>query len=317
MDLIDRYVFEVGHYLPARLREDVQAELRSLLTESVEARARAAGRAADPALAAETLREFGRPRDVAARYAPQQQYLIGPRLYPGYVRALEIMVPVLAAVVVILIALGRFGHGGEVPALSVLARATGSFFNAVAFQAGVLTLVFALVERAMQFEKADGRPWDPATLPPVKDPDRISYFGRIGFLYLIAAVAVIFNLYPEWVGVVVFHDTDVTVYPLLRPEFGRFMPYLNGWWALTFVVTLVTLRQGHWTRVTRWAQFGLEMLNAALLAAIVAGPEVFIYDPLVKMVLAAFIGIALIRAGAQLFRLARPAATRAWQPPAS
>jgi hypothetical protein len=39
MDLIDRYAHEVGQYLPNRLRADVEAELRSLLTDSVEEKA--------------------------------------------------------------------------------------------------------------------------------------------------------------------------------------------------------------------------------------------------------------------------------------
>jgi hypothetical protein len=97
MDLINRYAHEVGQYLPHRLRADVEAELRSLLTDSVEERARAEGVPADDALAGTVLREFGTPKDVAARYAPEPQYLIGPRLYPVYVVAVKVMLPVLAA----------------------------------------------------------------------------------------------------------------------------------------------------------------------------------------------------------------------------
>ena len=52
MDLIDRYAHEVGQHLPHRLRADVEAELRSLLTDSVEEKARQAGIPADEALAA-------------------------------------------------------------------------------------------------------------------------------------------------------------------------------------------------------------------------------------------------------------------------
>ena len=38
MDLIDRYVHEVGRYLPRKNRADIQAELRSLLIDTLEAR---------------------------------------------------------------------------------------------------------------------------------------------------------------------------------------------------------------------------------------------------------------------------------------
>ena len=106
MDLINRYAHEVGQHLPHRLRADVEAELRSLLTDSVEEKARQAGIPADEALAATVLREFGAPKDAAARYAPESQYLIGPRLYPSYVTAVKVMLAVLAAIVLALVVAG-------------------------------------------------------------------------------------------------------------------------------------------------------------------------------------------------------------------
>ncbi|MGE5326983.1 MAG: HAAS signaling domain-containing protein, partial [Deltaproteobacteria bacterium] len=79
MELIDRYVHEVGEHLPERMREDVEAELRSLLTDAVEARAREASRPVDDEIISRVLREFGQPQEVARRYAPEAEYLIGPR----------------------------------------------------------------------------------------------------------------------------------------------------------------------------------------------------------------------------------------------
>ena len=38
MDLIERYVHEVGRHLPHKVRKDVQDELRSLLSDSLEER---------------------------------------------------------------------------------------------------------------------------------------------------------------------------------------------------------------------------------------------------------------------------------------
>jgi len=303
MELVDRYVHEVGQYLPSRLRADVEAELRSLLTESVEERARTAGRAADAQLAADVVREFGVPKDVASRYAPEPQYLIGPRLYPSYRTAVKIMIPVLAAVVLVLMVIGQFRHQGEPPSIAPFIRATESFLSGVLFNLGVMTFVFALVERAMQRREAAGSAWDPATLPPVNDPDRISYFGRIFVLYLIAALALLFNFFPEWVAVVVFKNADSRVYPLLEPAFSRYLPLLNTWWALAFALNLVVLRQGRWRRTTRWADLALELFNAVILLLLVIGPPVFRYDLLIKVVLQWFLIFSIIKACVMLYRL--------------
>jgi len=303
MELVDRYVHEVGQYLPSRLRADVEAELRSLLTESLEDRARAAGRLADAQLAADVLREFGVPRDVASRYAPEPQYLIGPRLYPAYRTAVKVMIPVLAAVVLVLMVIGQYRHQGEPPSIALFIRATGSFLSGVLFNLGVMTLVFALVERAMQTREVAGTAWDPATLPPVNDPDRISYFGRIFALYVIAALALLFNFFPEWVAVVVFNNADSRVYPLLDPAFSRYLPLLNTWWALAFALNLVVLRQGRWRRTTRWADLALELFNAVILLLLVIGPPVFRYDLLIKVVLQWFLVFSVIKACVMLYRL--------------
>jgi hypothetical protein len=312
MDIIDRYAHEVGQYLPHRLRADVEAELRSLLTDSVEEKARTGGVAATEELAVTVLRDFGSPKDVAARYAPEPRYLIGPRLYPVYLTAVKVMLPILAAVVVVLVVVGRFQEAGEPPNLAVFVRATGRFLWSALVNLGILTLVFALVERATRQLDAAGQAFDPAKLPPLDDPDKISYFGRIFALYMIAILVLAFNFFPGWVAIFVFHGNEGTVYPLLTPDFNRYLPLLNAWWFLTFVLNLAVLRQGRWTRPTRWADFALEVGNAVILLIIVTGPPVFNYDFLVKLVLQCFLVVSVIKAGVGLYRMLRRRPVEPW-----
>ena len=311
MDIIDRYAHEVGQYLPHGLRADVEAELRSLLTDSVEEKALMAGVPAGEDLAARVLREFGNPKDVASRYAPEPRSLIGPRLYPAYVMALKIMVPVLAAAVLTRVVVGQFSHAGEPPSLAPFVRATGSFLSTVLLNLGVMTLIFALVERAIRRRESAGA-FDPAKLPPVNDPDKISYFGRIFGLYVMAALALLFNFFPDWVAVYVFHGSEGTVYPLLTPDFARYLPLLNTWWLVAFVLNLAVLRDGRWRRATRWADFGLEVFNALILLLIVTGPPVFRYDLLTKVVVQWFLVFSAIKACVMLYRLLRRRSAEPW-----
>lgn len=312
MDLIDRYVHAVGQYLPHRLRADVEAELRSLLAESVQERARVAGTAATEDLALAVVRDFGSPKEAAARYAPEPQYLIGPRLFPVYVTTVKVMVPVLAALVVVLVVVGRFQEPGEPPSLAVLIRATGRFLWGALINLGIMTLVFALVERATRQSDSAGKAFDPASLPRVDDPDRVSYFGRIFALYAIAILVLAFNFFPEWVALFVFHGSESTVYPLLTPAFNRYLPLLNAWWILAFVLNLVVLRQGRWTRPTRWAELALEIGNALILLLIVTGPPVFRYDVLTKVVLQWFLVILAIQAAVAAYRLLKRRPAEPW-----
>ncbi len=66
-DLIEAHVTDVALRRPRAQRNDVAFELRVPLREELQARAEAAGRDADPALATELLHGFGRPAEVAAR----------------------------------------------------------------------------------------------------------------------------------------------------------------------------------------------------------------------------------------------------------
>ena len=91
MELVNRYVHQVGRRLPKRLRDDVKVELRSLLLDALEERTglEASNETAfseDDQVA--ILEEFGPPAQMAAKYQPQPRHIIGPKVYnlgSGYI----------------------------------------------------------------------------------------------------------------------------------------------------------------------------------------------------------------------------------------
>jgi hypothetical protein len=83
--IIDDYVNKVAAKLPRKLRNDVGLELRTLLTEQLHSAAQDAGRTPDSEMAKDILRRFGRPDEVAARYAPRGFQLIEPAYSPVFV----------------------------------------------------------------------------------------------------------------------------------------------------------------------------------------------------------------------------------------
>lgn len=76
-DVIESYVVDVAAQLPRKQRNDVAFELRALLHDELAAKAGAAGRAPDKAMAMELLSGFGRPAETASRYVPRNP-LIDP-----------------------------------------------------------------------------------------------------------------------------------------------------------------------------------------------------------------------------------------------
>jgi|WetSurMetagenome_2_1015567.scaffolds.fasta_scaffold112887_2 hypothetical protein len=315
MELIDRYVHAVGQHLPARSRADVEAELRSLLTESLDERAAAAGTQPTEALARDVIREFGPPREVASRYNPQPQYLIGPTLYPVYLTVLKIQLVVVAGISLFVLITGLSRHPGETRSFfEVVLRAGETLFGAVVDTWGVTTLIFALIELAVRHKTDGPAAWDPDRLPPVQDPDRVSFVGTVVSLYLLATVAAIFNFFPQWVGVLAVNDDGGRVVSLLEPGFRQYLPFLNAWWAAAFVLDVIVLRHGSWRRATRWAEVGLDLASAMIAGAIVLGPPVFRYDHFVKLGIGVVLALAVVRAGVRTYRLLRAVPAREpWQ----
>ncbi|MBD5635223.1 MAG: PQQ-binding-like beta-propeller repeat protein, partial [Candidatus Eremiobacteraeota bacterium] len=104
MDAIDRYLKTVKRYLPATQREDIAAELSANLTAAIEDRERELGRPLGARECDELLRALGHPIAVALRYRSSGAAfafgpeLVGPALFPFYVRVLIVNLAVACAV---------------------------------------------------------------------------------------------------------------------------------------------------------------------------------------------------------------------------
>jgi len=305
MELINRYVHEVGEHLPERMREDVETELRSLLMDAVEARAREASRPVDDEITSRVLREFGRPEDVARRYAPEAEYLIGPRLFPTYKRVATLVGIVFGALFLASVVLGilrtvQNPESGFAPA--PLLGGAWDLLKSLLFNLALLTLAFAVAERVLMRRELAGKEWDPSKLLAIASPERISLVGRVIQIYLIILVAALFNFYPQWVGFAVV-NRGIALHSILLPEFARYLPALNILFAAAIAYNLWTLRVGRQTPATRWGELALGLLGAGVLALIITGPPVFRYDTPVKQALSLWLLLTLFGCARQLYRI--------------
>ncbi|MGB7536927.1 MAG: hypothetical protein WBM17_00165 [Anaerolineales bacterium] len=283
--LIDRYVKEVGRRLPRKTRGDVEAELRSLLTDSL--RDRAAGKEPLDAAALEAeqiavLEALGPPQKAAARYAPPQRHLIGPNVYDFYTIVLFAAGIGVATVVLLLVGLTLLGgnafSGGFLPTLGDL---LGLLFQWLLMAFGSITLVFAVVGRLLPEDAAaeeKEEAWDPRTLPEVNDWTRIDARGILFESVCIIAALAVFNLFPQWVGLnfpasVNGEPSRWYSIPLLSDAFFKnFLPFWNVNFLLSILLNLFLLRRGRWQRVTRVLDFLLGIFGIVLIAAMLSGP---------------------------------------------
>jgi hypothetical protein len=177
MDLLERYLQAVKFWLPKEQKNDIIAELSEDLRSEIEEKETALGHKLSDSELSDLLKQRGRPVFVANRYLPQQ-HLIGPVLFPIYRLVLKIvMLCYLVPAVVVWITLMIFNSGYRAEHIgphivSTLGAIWGTLWSSAFLGAGVVTLVFAILER-VQFQ-SQLEDWNPRTLPPVrKNPNLI------------------------------------------------------------------------------------------------------------------------------------------------
>ncbi|HET6845255.1 MAG TPA: hypothetical protein VFH29_00390 [Anaerolineales bacterium] len=278
MELIDLYVAEVGKRLPMKGRADIEAELRSTLEDMLEDQSSKAGRPADEAMTLELLKEYGSPEKVAATYDPHP-YLIGPRLYPFFVRVLKIVLTVLVTVLLITlgIRLGAQAMSGPDLAKAISEGLLGIIAGAAqAF--GNIALVFAILERfapASEFKMdEEKKSWDPASLRKAEKVETVKPWETIASILFTIAALVLFNGYPELIGIHFLKDGAWASIPALTEAFFRWMPYINVLWALQLALYLVVYRQGRWQSATQWASMVLDAAGLVIGYLLLSGPPI-------------------------------------------
>ncbi len=139
--LIDRYLNAVKEQLPRGQQDDVINELSENLREQIEDEETTLGRPLLETEQAAILKRFGNPMVVAARYRGDTRsvsfgrQLIGPELFPTYLKVLSVNVAITAIIAVAIVLVGGGAvwssmYGGLVPILVQFAIVTGIFIYA-------------------------------------------------------------------------------------------------------------------------------------------------------------------------------------------
>ncbi len=274
MNLLDKYVAEVGRHLPRHNRADIEAEIRSTLEDMLEERAQ--GGEASEAVAIELLKEYGAPRDVAASYGAVQ-YLVGPRLYPTFELVLKIVLSVLGMVALISFGFSAIRTGLSGPEMgAALAQAALQFVGSLFSAFGNIVLVFAILERVLPASALEEQEeaWNPADLAKEPDPDRVKYSELIASVVFTVIFMVILNQYPQVVGFGFLEQGKWTFISVLSPAFFRYLPWINVLSLLGVILNLWLLRQGSWDTATRIISLALRLGTIALGIVMLAGPSI-------------------------------------------
>lgn len=260
MDLIERYIAEVGRHLPAKNRSDIQAELRSSLVDSLEARA---GENPSEDDIAQMLKEFGAPRKVAASYWPEGQYLIGPRLYPLFEMITGIVLTVLVIVQLVLFGITAVFNPENLRPLEFLATFASSVISAF----GSVVLVFAVLQRldVRPETEEEAQAWDPNDLPAPAEVTTINRSGIFAETVFTLIFVAIFAFLPQIIDLL--SASGLQIY--FSPVFLEYIPLLILATVLGVGLDIILLWRGRWETPTRLAKIGLNIFGIYILGVLI------------------------------------------------
>jgi hypothetical protein len=255
--LTDRYVWAVLRAVPEAQRPDLEAEIRALVADAVEAQA-AEGTPPEAAERA-ALIELGDPDALAGRYTDRIRHLIGPRVYPEWRRLLGILLPIVVPIVTVVLVGTTYVGGGTIG--ESIAAGLSAGFNVAVQTLFWVTLVFAVIGGAAVLPERS----EPDELPQVPAPDRVG-IGETG-ASIAANVFVIVAI--VWQQVQVPIVLEGQAYPLFDPAlWSSWLPWFLVVAGLEIAFAIVLYGRGRWT----WA---FALVNA-LLAAAFAVPAVWL-----------------------------------------
>jgi hypothetical protein len=256
MELIERYIYQVGKRLPSKNRADIVSELRSSFEDQLDARA-----VSEPSEAQviELLNEMGSPESVAASYFPEGQYLIGPTLYPLFRMVVGI---VLAAVIVaqlIGIAAGViFSQGSFNPLQTLL-----TLLTTVPIVIGWLVIVFAILQRFGVEPDSDDEPFDPRQLPAISGEKPVSRGEQIfRIVFGVALLTALIVLYGYGPG-------EASSEFLAIPAINQYLPWISLVLVFGILIDIVILWHGEWRGSTRIAKLVNDLVGLLLLGLMI------------------------------------------------
>lgn len=254
MELIERYLSEVGRYLPRQNRKDILGEMRSALADALEDQA---GENPTREQTIEMLRTFGEPRKVAARYYPEGQYLIGPTLYPLFRLVSGIaLAAVLGAQIIAWLA--AYFFAGQ--AIDVLATSAG-LVSSLPSTLGWVLIVFIILQRFDVRPDEDEKTWDPASLPVAEDHEEVSRAERVAGIIFQSIVLAALTLFSDRIGVYIFPGGTFFANPILP----GFIPWINLSLLVAIGLDVYLLWQGRWTTASRLVRLGANLFGIVLL----------------------------------------------------
>lgn len=267
-DLIDRYVHQVGRYLPQKDRAEIETELRSQIHDQLEDRF---GGAPAPSDIAAVLAEMGDPRRMAVSYHGEQ-YLVGPNLYPFMLMVLRTGWLIVPTIVVFLNIFGALISAQPADWIGLVIASVFGVLQALLIFSAVVVLIFAILERSGIEMQVKQVVFDPLTLPALDDPGAVDRVESATGVAIGTFVTLALLYFLQVGGLTLRFDLSNPGEVIPVPTFWLIL--MIGVGVMLIALNLWALRRNRWSALTFGLETILEVVGAVCLYFILFTPLV-------------------------------------------
>ncbi len=254
MELIERYLHETGKYLARKNRADILAEIKSHLEDTLDERTN--GNPTDEDVVA-LLKETGSPQKMAASYAPQGQYVVGPALFPLWRLVTGIAIAAVLGAQLLAWGISVWVENGFVDTAEMLA----GLLNSVPMTIGWVVIVFMILQAKGVNPKLDEEPWNPRNLPAIDNTNDIKRGELIAGIVFGSLVLAVLTVMPDKIGFINFPGGDFFANPIIK----QYLPWICLSMLVNIGLSIYLLWRGHWNIATRAMEIGADVFSIVVL----------------------------------------------------
>ncbi|WP_088329876.1 hypothetical protein [Lacimicrobium sp. SS2-24] len=274
MNLLERYIYSVRHYLPEPLREDVGRELKANIEDELEAMAEQQPDTTETQRQEQILQQFGHPGKIAANYH-QPTPLVNAALMPIYIKVLGTTLGLLFALHTLELSLGHVAANDFNLIRFILQLGLG-FLDTVVWTFTSVTLIFYGISGTnTEYRWLGYNTWKPGDLAQIHHPwqqikssDTFTEMVTNAFLLLVI-------WQPLWRSA----ESMAASGYAFSASFASLFPLLTALLVLSLLFNLWCLVKPYWTRTSLSINVVQNLLYAAVLLYLASLDELAVIRP--------------------------------------
>lgn len=281
MELLEKYLYQVGRFLPRKEKQDTLDELKSIILDQVDQLV-ASGKSEDEAVL-EVLTEMGEPLVVAYKYRNTQPLI---NLELEQLLWLILKIPAIAIPIALLVAktveyLANTDNVNILEVLQVWALTIPNIILILIMVSGSIFFVFLLISKyGTDLDiSTKQKAFNPKHLPPA--PKKLFKANKYEMWFILLASVVFMAFLNINQSIFLIADADGVRTPFFNEELTRIIPFININILLAMIIAAYHLYKGKKTKLSKTFEFIHTLFSAVILYTI--GTTVIFNDVLINV----------------------------------